>query len=364
MAGLANRDGIRIGAIVLDKAGAAEASPAPDAGLDLAPPPRRRLRKRDVLATVAKLAVSAVAIFLVLRVIDFEHAFKRLEAQNALLVVFALLAMVVQLFLGAWRWHCVRRGLGVDVRYPNTLRLYAIGSFFSTYVISGVSGDIMRGWLSFKAGIDPARAANSVILDRVVVLAGIAIMLLPALPWFFVTFGTGIEGWAPAVAAAGLFLAVFATSQARRLPESWQATLPGRLARKLGDGMHEVFMRPASATRAITCAVLAQVALGVTTWALALSLDIPAGFVDCLIIIQIVAVVNAIPISIGGWGVREAAVVALFAFIGVEAEAALLLSVELGLLGLVVNLPGGIVWLMTPADQRSRTPGGFGAAQA
>jgi glycosyltransferase 2 family protein len=340
---------------------AADASPA---GPPLAGAKRGRLRKRDVFATLAKLAVSGLAIFLVLRVVDFDNALERLQTQSVPMLFLALGAMVVQLFLGAWRWHSVRRGLGVDARYRNTLRLYVIGSFFSSYVISGVSGDIMRGWLSFKAGVDPARAANSVILDRVVILSGIAIMLLPAMPWFFLTFGTGIEGWAPAIAAGVLFAAVFATSQTRRLPESWQKTLPGRLARKLGDGMHDVFMRPASAARAIACAVLAQIALAVTTWALAISLHIPAGFLDCLIIIQIVAVVNAIPISIGGWGVREAAVVTLFGFIGVEAEAALLLSVELGLLGLIVNLPGGVVWLMSPAGERSRTPGGFGAPAA
>jgi uncharacterized membrane protein YbhN (UPF0104 family) len=314
----------------------------------------RRLRKRDVAATLAKLAVSVGAIFLVLRMVDFDTAFRRAEAQHLPLIFVGLVVMGLQLVLGAWRWHAVRRGLGIEATFGNSMRLYSIGSFFSSYVISGVSGDIMRGWLSFKSGIDPARAANSVILDRVVVLVGIAVMMLPAMPWFFLTFGTGIEGWAPALAAGGLFVAVIATSQARRLPQSWQATLPGRLARKLGDGMHDVFMRPRAALWAISAAALAQVALAGATWALALSLEIPVQFLDCLIIIQIVAVVNAIPISVGGWGVREAAVVVLFGLIGVDKEAALLLSVELGLLGLVVNLPGGVVWLMSPADQRSR----------
>ena len=203
--------------------------------------------------------------------------------------------MGVQLVLGAWRWHAVRRGLGIEATFGNSMRLYSIGSFFSSYVISGVSGDIMRGWLSFKSGIDPARAANSVILDRVVVLVGIAVMMLPAMPWFFPYVGTGDRGMAPALAAGGLFVAVIATSPARRLPASWQATLPGRLARKLGDGMHDVFMRPRAALWAISARCAGASGSGRRDVGAGAEPGIPVQFLDCLIIIQIVAVVNSHP---------------------------------------------------------------------
>jgi len=53
-----------------------------------------------------------------------------------------------------------------------------------------------------------------------------------------------------------------------------------------------------------------------------------------------------IPISIGGWGVREGAMVTAFALVGVPGEGALVLSLLFGVIGLVVSLPGGIVWLM------------------
>jgi hypothetical protein len=53
----------------------------------------------------------------------------------------------------------------------------------------------------------------------------------------------------------------------------------------------------------------------------------------------------ALPISAGGWGVREGALVAALALVGVERASALLLSVELGLIGTLVALPGGAIWL-------------------
>ena len=60
-----------------------------------------------------------------------------------------------------------------------------------------------------------------------------------------------------------------------------------------------------------------------------------------------VLLVMTLPISIAGWGVREQAMVSAFALINVPGEGALALSIMFGLLGLIMGLPGGIVWLMS-----------------
>ena len=53
----------------------------------------------------------------------------------------------------------------------------------------------------------------------------------------------------------------------------------------------------------------------------------------------------ALPISAAGWGVREASLVTLLGLVGVDRSAALLLSVEFGLLTTLLSLPGGLIWL-------------------
>jgi hypothetical protein len=62
-------------------------------------------------------------------------------------------------------------------------------------------------------------------------------------------------------------------------------------------------------------------------------------------VISVVALVTALPISFAGWGVREASVVSLLALLRIDREAALLLSVEFGLLSMIMSVPGGIIWL-------------------
>jgi glycosyltransferase 2 family protein len=64
----------------------------------------------------------------------------------------------------------------------------------------------------------------------------------------------------------------------------------------------------------------------------------------------------ALPISAAGWGVREASLVTLLGMVGVERSAALLLSVEFGLLTTLLSLPGGVVWLAMRSERRIAQP--------
>ena len=71
---------------------------------------------------------------------------------------------------------------------------------------------------------------------------------------------------------------------------------------------------------------------------------------DQIGVLQILSVVPAsmllsnIPISVAGWGVREAAMVSAMALIGIEAQHAVSISILFGLAQLVASLPGAIVW--------------------
>src|SRR5258708_24598393 len=51
-----------------------------------------------------------------------------------------------------------------------------------------------------------------------------------------------------------------------------------------------------------------------------------------------VVLLGALPISVGGWGVRENVLVLALAPLGVAAGAALLIGVEIGFLGAVLSL--------------------------
>jgi hypothetical protein len=67
--------------------------------------------------------------------------------------------------------------------------------------------------------------------------------------------------------------------------------------------------------------------------------------------------ISIIPVSVGGWGLRELAVVSVLGDYGVAPERALLFSVCFGLVFIVGSLPGALAWLLYPLPQLERSPG-------
>jgi hypothetical protein len=117
--------------------------------------------------------------------------------------------------------------------------------------------------------------------------------------------------------------------------------------------VQQVFFRPKAALPVLGLAISAQIALGMATFSMAASLGIKVSLLDCIVLMQPVALLANLPISVGGWGVRETAVILMFGLIGVPSSAALVLSLQLGLLALLVVLPGGILWLLLQIKDRA-----------
>ncbi len=78
-------------------------------------------------------------------------------------------------------------------------------------------------------------------------------------------------------------------------------------------------------------------------------------------IVPPVTLIQLLPVSLAGWGVREVVLVVALAPFGVPPEAALAISVLFGLCLVVIGLPGGLIWLVDwdiarPADKIASAP--------
>jgi hypothetical protein len=71
--------------------------------------------------------------------------------------------------------------------------------------------------------------------------------------------------------------------------------------------------------------------------------QVPLTFFVVFAIGPVLLLAHILPISIGGWGVREAAAVALLGMTGVDATSALLVSIMFGVRLVLATLPGRVV---------------------
>jgi uncharacterized membrane protein YbhN (UPF0104 family) len=130
--------------------------------------------------------------------------------------------------------------------------------------------------------------------------------------------------------------------------------LPARLDRfRVVQGLRavsadtrRVFLAPAPLARLLAWGMLTHLNITFAVYVLGRALDLDIGWLDCLALVPPVLLASTLPISIGGWGVREGAMIAAFALIGVPSDGALVLSVLTGLAGMAAALPGGALWLL------------------
>ena len=303
-------------------------------------------RRTTWLRIFLKLALSFLAIGYVASAVDLSAAWQRATASSSPLVIAAAGVTMLQIVIGGLRWHVILGRLDVRVRAQDSLRLFYIAAFFNACLWGAFSGDIVRAWLSTRDHGKGFLIVCSVVLDRVAAVTGVAILSLVTAPWLIARLGFGINTAAPLGVAVATLGCVGVMSRLDRLPMSLRRLTLARLLHGLGKATAAVFGDLGSAIPALGLAALAQTVMAISAYLLAASLALDVTPLDCLVLMQPVALIAALPISIGGWGVREAAMVGFFGLVGVPADAALAWSVQIGVLTIAASLPGGALWLL------------------
>jgi glycosyltransferase 2 family protein len=316
-------------------------------------PQRAPSRHWSWLITALKIGLSALAFAVVAFSVDLSAAWERAANQSLPYIVLSVAILSVQLLLGGLRWHAILARLGANPSLRDSVRLYYISAFFNAYLWGAVGGDVLRAWLTYRRQLSAKVAINSVVLDRIAAIAGVALLVLTTAPAFFARVGNTLPMYIPlGLACAGL-AGILVTANLRRMPAAWLSSRLARYLQSLGGSVQQIFLTPKAALPVLGFAIAAQIALGLATFSMAASLGIKVSMLDCIVLMQPVALLANLPISVGGWGVRETAVVLLFGLIGVPSSAALVLSLQLGLLALLVVLPGGILWLLLQIKDRA-----------
>ena len=70
-------------------------------------------------------------------------------------------------------------------------------------------------------------------------------------------------------------------------------------------------------------------------------------------VVPLVLTAMVLPVSVGGWGVREGAAAALWPVLGASAEAGVAASVAFGLVILAASLPGAVALMERPQARDS-----------
>ncbi len=250
--------------------------------------------------------------------------------------------------LSALRWQRVLVALEVPARTSWLVHHYLAGLFVGNVLPSTIGGDVLRASRLASASGDGPRALASVVLER---LTGW--LVLPVLTLVGLAANPGLHRIAPGPAGWALGLALFTLTLLAILVVATSSPAFGRsFGRSQGWrrftaavhlGLERLRRAPGLAFEVLTVGFAYQLAVVVAAFLAAKALGVGIGWTALLAFFPVVAIVQVLPLTVGGLGTREAALIFFLHPFGVaEAHA-----FAFGLLLYVVNL--GVSLLGAPA---------------
>jgi hypothetical protein len=292
-----------------------------------------------------KAGVSVILLALLLRGLDPGELLQKMLTVDRSALVAAALCYWAVCIPSAVRWSIVMRTMGYERPFRVTFPIVLIGYFFNLTLVSAVGGDAVRMWEIHRSGLPPAQAFISVTIDRLIQYLAHILIVIAALPAAFQLVPDAAVRRVLLLFVAASVLGFVAATLLDRLPlVTRRFGLAGVLG-QFSQDLRRVLLVPSRAMSTVFLGLCNQCGVVLVVIILAWSLALPVTWLQCVVIVPLSMLATAIPISIGGWGVRESAFVTGFGLVGVTASNAIVLSVLFGILNLLVRLPGALVWL-------------------
>lgn len=319
---------------------------------DVAPTSGTPTRRR-VVEFALTLVVAAIVLAVTLHFVDMQRVVEGLRKVGPTAVVLAALLMLAQVFLCALRWKLITRLTPTPLPFREALRGYFEAAFVSAFMPSLIVSDGTRMMRAIAAGARPTHAFVGVASDRLVALCALAIasatglVLLPEASRHPLVV-VALVGLLPAFVIGLVVLDVLG-----RIFVRFSRFRIVRPFLELASLMERLRRMPALTALVIAISLLGHALSAGAFYVLARQLELGIGYWPMFALSAPIIVYSAVPISVGGWGVREAVSAALFGLIGIAPASGVALSIAFGLVASVVGLfCGGVALLVT---LRSRT---------
>ena len=266
----------------------------------------------------------------------------------------AVALVVVDRMLMAYRWIVLLCPIEPRSRPPLTsvLRIFFVSTFAGTFLPASIGGDIVRAYGLSQLQVASGQAVASVLMDRL--LGVVSILIVGAAGLYFATTGdvastraittSLVVGAVLSIAAASIVFSERAAATAQavaiRMPVAAIRNIGAELTRATrayGEYHREL-------ANVLAGSIAVQVLRIVQAWCLGRALGIDAPLAVYFGLIPLILLVMLLPVSINGIGTSQMGFVWFFGRAGVPEAEAFALSVLFVALGVIGNLPGGLLY--------------------
>jgi uncharacterized protein (TIRG00374 family) len=310
------------------------------------------MKVHPVVKVFVRVGVSAALLYFVLRSIDLGAFWERLRGMNPGWLVLALIAYAGQQMIGVWRWDRLLRAQHVEVAKRKLTESIWVSMFFNNFLPSNIGGDVVRIKDTAPAAGSKTLATTVVLVDRAL---GLTALLVVAATGAFAAWlsGTYVPGsrwlWLACAVLVGSAILVIAMpdlvsrllAPVKALKKPWVT----ERAQRLEDAVMRFGKAPSVLAGAFGGAIVVQLTVVAFYLLTAKGLSVQLPTLLGAVLIPVSLAVQLAPISINGFGVREAVFAFFFRRFGLPADAAVALSLVSTGMVMGLSLVGGLLFV-------------------
>jgi uncharacterized membrane protein YbhN (UPF0104 family) len=271
------------------------------------------------------------------------------------LVTLAALAAGITFPLHAWRWWLLLRAQGLTLSLHWAHVVTWIGNFYNAFLLGGLGGDAAKAFYVCRdAAHHQAGGLAATLLDRVMGLIVLLSITLITLLCKLDTIASMAElRLLLSLCIVACFVAVLAGLLLTRRPPAWLAHWLGeKHTATLADILRRIAADRAAFGWALALSYVIWLLDFLAVWWLAESVGRPVPFIEISLAMSVAYAATVLPISVGGHGVREGAMITMLGLLGFipdddARQRVLLLAVLVWAIGILWSLVGGLVLLFS-----------------
>ena len=259
----------------------------------------------------------------------------------------AVLLLPMSYLLTSYRWHVLLEAQQIRIGMARTFVINMVGAFYNSFMPGSTGGDLAKAYYASKHTTHRTRAVLTVIVDRIIGLLALLVLggALATLQWDVPECRNVAMAAGVIVTVTALGLLLFYQPTLRRLAGlDWLLSkLPMQAqVQKAVEAMETYGHQPRAVFWAFACSFPVHVTSILSATMAGLAFRLPLDLAYYWVIVPVIALVGAVPISPQGAGVMEFFAVQLTIHRGVTFAQAAALVMSIRLTAIFWNLLAGI----------------------
>ena len=249
-------------------------------------------------------------------------------------ILLIMLISIIQHFLSAYRWMYISKITNLNISFRNSIQFYYISSFMNNILPGGIMGDMFRIYHTTENKMEILKIGKSVqavIFERLSGQIMLLAFFIVSLTFYFL-INNKYEAFLYLFFPSLLIFFIFKLFLNKKIKKMLNGKKIGHNIYAVFSG--EVFWRHLILSFFVVCSYVLIYVIS------AVSLGLDIDYLAFMVFSPIILFSMTLPISIGGWGIRELTALLLSLLLGLSASSSISVSIIYGILNLICSLPG------------------------